>query len=94
MDSYPVTGQRFRAIMRASAIDALVLMVVFGSSIAYADEKKPEGSSLVRGEQACIDDYYAYCSSAGLDRDAIHACFLAHKSKVSPACMTIVKNFK
>lgn len=55
---------------------------------------RPAPGRLITGEQACLEDYQKLCTSAGLDRAAIHACFIENRSRVSAACMTVVKAYK
>jgi hypothetical protein len=54
----------------------------------------PAGHALITGEQACLDDYRKLCTAAGVDPGAIHTCFVENRSRVSAACMTVVKAYK
>ena len=51
-------------------------------------------SDMVASMQACADDYFQFCASAGMNYGAIHRCFLDHRANVSVACMVAVRRFR
>ena len=67
------------------------MLLLLLSTSAWAGDKP---SQLIAGEQACIFDWQKYCSEYGFDYAAIHACFIAHENKVSPACMALVRRYR
>jgi hypothetical protein len=53
-----------------------------------------EARHLISDEMACVADWQKYCSEYSVDSAAIHACFIAHRDKVSPACMEVVRRYR
>jgi hypothetical protein len=77
---------------------AMVAIVGLTAMLAAnaADDGKAGAAAgrLISGEMACVSDWQKYCSQYGVDHDAIHACFVAHRDKVSPACMEVVRRYR
>ncbi len=53
-----------------------------------------DGKRLISNEMACVTDWQKYCQEFGLDHEAIHACFVKNRDKVSPACMEVVRRYR
>jgi hypothetical protein len=45
------------------------------------------------GQQACMRHAFAFCSRFIPDHERVGACLFANKSRISPACHELVKNF-
>jgi hypothetical protein len=45
------------------------------------------------GQQACMHDAFAFCGQFIPDRERVGACLFANRTRISPACRELVKNF-
>ena len=45
------------------------------------------------GQQACMQDAFAFCSRFIPDHERVGACLFTNKSRISAACRELVKNF-
>ena len=78
---------------------ALVVSMILLAGILAVNAAEPRwhhngDTDMIASMQACADDYFRFCASAGTDHSAIHKCFLDHRSGVSTACMVAVRRFR